>query len=327
MDNETNVIDVEATTTALARPGGSPPLSMEALANLSESEVTGWLIRAKRAAEAIQQFAVIGIQAYTCNAQWADFNGTAYLMGSGAVALLKLGIEVSEPLFDEVWEGGELFVECCLQATWRAMNLTVTEIGTRSTCDKFWNMGKLPQYMELTKGNERQARLLLRQDVRKAAHENAMSRAVQGLLGLRGLTVAELTEATGIVPQGKVKFKTSGKTDRKTGKTESKTVTVKECLTLAVGSKDLGVRGLVMGVVPKPKHLAVHLEGADGSNLLVKWWTGEDGTATQPDWLQAGLGVFFSDLQIKEYKGARDYQANHAEPVELPETNGKGGDA
>jgi len=128
---------------------------------------------------------------------WVNFGGMAYLSAYGAerlVQVFNISYHISEPEI-KYHEDGHFTV--IIRGTFTWGERTIEEIGIRSSKDKFFskvgNQSIPPHQIKLS-------------DVMKAARSNLIARGVATLLGLRGLSIADVSKMIGRVEK-QVEFK------------------------------------------------------------------------------------------------------------------------
>jgi len=128
---------------------------------------------------------------------WVNFGGTAYLSAYGAERLIQvfnISYHIGEPEI-KYHDDGHFTVIIRGNFTWGER--TIEEIGIRSSKDKFFskagNQSIPPHQIRLS-------------DVMKAARSNLIARGVATLLGLRGLSIADVVKMVGKIEK-KVEFK------------------------------------------------------------------------------------------------------------------------
>jgi hypothetical protein len=154
----------------------------------------------ERFAEAMRRFHMAACKA-TLSHDWIDFGGKPYLEGEGAMRIAAaIGLRVGEPLWESdkgEWFEDELFFECVVEAHWPLTGASFVGLGDCNTADKFFAEGKnskLAQALGQTGEKPRLARKLIAMDVKKKAHSNAITNAVRGVMGLKGLTWDDLAQ-------------------------------------------------------------------------------------------------------------------------------------
>jgi len=127
-----------------------------------------------------------------------DFDGKPYLEGEGAARIMAIvrGFKVGEAKFVIEQIAPHYFVDCSIPMEF--MGATTVAIGDCSTSDSFFTGrdgkgGRFKKYIDQT-GSEIMATRLLLGDAKKKARENAISRGVSELLGLKGLTWGDLEQ-------------------------------------------------------------------------------------------------------------------------------------
>jgi len=243
-----------------------------------------------------------------------DFGGKPYIEGEGAERIMSAigGFKVGPPVFSIERMDPHYFITC--QLTVEFHGTTITEIGDCSTCDPFFtgakgDSGKLANYKSLTGGNEIMAARMLVADAQKKARQNAISRAVTGLLGLRGLSWADL-EALGFsrtAAGSNVKFKNGSQGGA------VKTVTVEEFSSLPVGAV-FNIRGKLISKETKEvaggkKKTNCKVEIGPGMTTGIQKWGEVDETLV-------GSPIFCEKVKVGEYNGTKQYMAESIVPDE-----------
>lgn len=293
----------EPNKTALAAPAG-----MAELATLTDEQIALREAAIIRAAEAKKRLTIAALTlAYPKDFQ--DFDGKPYLTGDGAERLCGVGIRLSEPVFTKDRVDGHWFVECVIEAEWPACGLRCCEIGTCDTGDKLWNndaeRSQINKLREKFGGDEALANRALLGWVMKKARQNAVSRAVGGVLGVKGLRWEDLAKA-GFTPDkagAQVTFKGKKTAKKSTGALE--TVDVAGLLSLAIGS-EVSVRAKLLSVEVKAqgtKYIIGDVEHK--AELFFK-----DQTDPLPEWCAAGVELFFPKVRASEYQGRTNYWVN-----------------
>lgn len=293
----------EPNTTALAAPAG-----MAELATLTDEQIAQREAAIIRAAEAKKRLTLAALTlAYPKD--FHDFDGKPYLTGDGATRLCGVGIKLSEPIFTHEKVGPHYFVECLIEAEWPACGAKHTGLGTCDTGDKLWNNDKersqINKLREKFGGDEALANRALRGWVTKKAGENAISRAVSGVMGVKGLTWEELATA-GFTPDkagAQITFKGKKTAKKSTGALD--TVDVDGLLKLAVGS-EVSVRAKLLSVEVKAqgtKYIIGDVEHK--AELFFK-----DQIDPLPEWCAAGAQLFFPRVRASEYQGRTNYWVN-----------------
>lgn len=137
----------------------------------------------------------------TESADWTDLGGNPYLQGKGAErAARAAGMTIAPAEFVEETVEGERFVRCIQRVSWSLTGDDVVAEGERSTCDKFFKGGDSElrtaynQALTQCAGREVVAKRMIVANLRKAAQQGALARAVARLLGVRGMTWDGLAE-------------------------------------------------------------------------------------------------------------------------------------
>jgi len=128
---------------------------------------------------------------------WVNFGGKAYLSAYGAerlMLLFNISYKIGEPEI-KYDQDGHFTVIFRGIFTWG--DKTIEEIGIRSSRDPFFSKAK---------GQDIPPSQIRLSDVIKSARSNLIARGVSTLLGLRGLSIIDVTKMVGKV-ETKVEFK------------------------------------------------------------------------------------------------------------------------
>jgi hypothetical protein len=128
---------------------------------------------------------------------WVNFGGRAYLSAYGAerlMLLFNISYKIGEPEI-KYDQDGHFTVIFRGSFTWG--DKTIEEIGIRSSRDPFFSRAK---------GQDIPPHQIRLSDVIKSARSNLIARGVSTLLGLRGLSIADVTKMVGKI-ETKVEFK------------------------------------------------------------------------------------------------------------------------
>ena len=324
----TDVIDIQPTETGMI-----PATTTRDAALMSPQQLDAAVGQIERAAEAKKRLILAALK-LTYRDDWVDFGGKPYLTGSGAERLCAVGIRLSTPLFDVKESGEDVLVECVIEASWSFTGQTVTALGACSTRDKFFYGGgsdRLTNFrkcVEAAEGNERLARQLLAQDVKKKAYKNAISRAVRAVMGIADLTWEQM-KALGFTPEnaGASVSYSKGATTKTRAKAKqaepAKHVTISELAALAKGSV-VSTSGAIVNVNKAGKRNAyVTSDGTKQTAIIV--WSEDDPVAFAIN----GAAVHFPRVTVGEFRGEPQYVADSIEPVEpgATESDDNGDDA
>ena len=240
-----------------------------------------------------------------------DFDGKPYIEGEGAARIMAVirGFKVGEAKFVVEQIHPHYFIEC--QIPIEFMGATTVALGDCSTADSFFsgkdgNGGRYAKYREQT-GSETMASRLLLGDAKKKARENALSRGVSELLGLKGLKWDDL-EKLGFSRTGagsSVSFKKGSQ-----GGTVG-TVSVSDAVGLAVGSK-ANIKGGYVDIQqksPSGKDLTLVKIKDEKSEIVIQQW-GKLELDVVP-----GGAIFCEEVIVSEYKGTRQYTAKKIDIV------------
>ncbi len=283
------------------------PTGMAELATLTDEQIAEREAAIVRAAEAKKRLVKAAMH-LLYPTDFVAMGDGMYLEGKGAMRLAGVGLKLSEPVYQVEKFGEDYFVECMVEADWPACGQVICEIGTCNTRDKFWNSDKerseINQLRERAEGNEALARRMLLGHIKKKAYMNAVSRAVTGVMGIRGLTNAELAEA-GFTPEtagAQVKYKGKKSTKKSTGALE--TVDVAGLLGLADDS-EVSVRAkLLSAEITDGGTKYIIGDVSHKANLMSKK------TDPLPEWCVGGAAVFFPQVKASLYQGRTYYWVN-----------------
>ncbi len=248
-----------------------------------------------------------------------DFDGKPYLEGEGASRIMAVvrGFKVSEAKFVVEQIAPHYFVDCSIPIEF--MGATTVAIGDCSTSDSFFTGrdgkgGRFKKYVEQT-GSEIMATRLLLGDAKKKARENSISRGVSELLGLKGLSWADL-EQLGFSRSGAgstVSFKQGSQG------AEAKTLTIAQAATVTKGST-INIKGTVSDVkertVKGDKTVTDYILTDGNASIKVSCWGGSI------DGLKVGTEIFCSSVAVTEYQGNLQFLAKEVSIVESEGTHG-----
>lgn len=256
--------------------------------------------RRQKSGDELRKYAV----GRTAPSQWHQFGEVVYMMGSAAENLAEaLGIKII-PLdiqgtgipgrFLDLPGGG---YQCIRVVTARYRDLEFTDHGDCDSFDDF--LAKRTKELEQRGATPEQVGAICRSDVSKKALANAISRAVSGVLGLRGMSWEDL-HALGLPREGvkRTEFARGGKG----GKVAS--LAIAEALKAAIGSK-IALGGIVRRLERREKVTKITLGDTAGA-ITVALVTSR---SPAPDWLAEGIGVFFPEVAVGEYQGAKQWTA------------------
>jgi hypothetical protein len=243
-----------------------------------------------------------------------DFDGKPYLEGEGAARIMAVirGFKVGEAKFTVEQISPHFFVEC--QIPMEFMSATTVALGDCSTQDSFFTGregkgGRFGRYVEQTGSDIMAARLLLG-DAKKKARENAISRGVSELLGIKGLTWDDLAQLgfSKAAAGSSVKFKTGSQNG------EIKTLTVTEAVKLSKGSR-FNLKAIAVDakerVVGKDNKTITDYSIQDdtGSKMRVSVW----GSCLCG--VTIGSDLYFASVEATEYQGTLQYLAKEVQLV------------
>lgn len=243
-----------------------------------------------------------------------DFDGKPYLEGEGAARIMAVirGFRVGEAEFNVESIAPHYFIECGIPMEF--MGATTVAIGDCSTADPFFTgrdgkSGQYKRHLDRT-GNETMAARLILGDAKKKARENAISRGVSELLGIKGLTWDDLKKL------GFDKSGAGGSVQFKQGANgaELKTLSVEEASLLKVGSV-CNIRAFLTDIKSRTA-------GKNGSKITDYTVTDEKGKEMKvSSWGEAadnaviGNEIYFGKVKVSEYQGRLGYLADEVSMV------------
>ena len=328
--------EVPERTTAIESPPEDRPANGGVLTHLATDltllgpeQVDKEVARIEKAADAYHRLMIAALR-FTRPYDWVIMGKYPYLQGKGAMRLAKIGLRIGSLRsddFTETWEGGEGNVECMVTAEWPRFGMEFTDIGSCNTLDKLWaseeEKSELSQLKLRAKGDDRIAKRALMGYVRKKAYANGITRAVTGLLGVRGLTLADLEQAgiivgnvaanipfdggkAGAEPKRAPVRKAAEQATQGTPKdSEPATpMTLQELAVAPVGTKASIRATLVDWNQQHEKFYLVELEAGGIKLDSFKVWA-----PSTPDWFEVGLWVEAPVVVVSEYKGRRQMVA------------------
>lgn len=185
-------------TQIIQRPEPAPLAVLDnKLATMSADQIDNMIAVMDKAADARQRI----FQACLRRAQpddFIDFDGKPYLEGEGADRIAAtVGIQLGRPLIEVRTVGDDIFVEVVGEATWPMTGAIASEFGSCSTRDKFFSgrdgdSATMSRLLESANGDRKLAAEMLAGHVKKKAIANWKSRVVSAVLGVKGLTWADL---------------------------------------------------------------------------------------------------------------------------------------
>jgi len=128
---------------------------------------------------------------------WVNFGGKAYLSAYGAerlMLLFNISYKIGEP---EIKYHDDGHFTVIFRGTFTWGDKTIEEIGIRSSKDPFFSKAK---------GQDIPPSQIKLSDIIKSARSNLIARGVSTLLGLRGLSITDVTKMIGKI-ETKVEFK------------------------------------------------------------------------------------------------------------------------
>lgn len=283
------------------------PAAMADLATLTDEQLAAREAAIIRAAE-VKKRLVKAAMHLLYPTDFVALGDKMYLQGEGAMRLAGVGLTLSTPIYQVEKHGDDYFVECLVEAEWPACGQAICETGTCNTRDKFWNAdserSEINQIRQRAEGNEALARRMLLGHIKKKAYMNAVSRAVTGVMGIRGLTNEQLADA-GFTPEkagAQVKYKAKKGAKKSTGALE--TVDTAGLLALADAS-EVSVRAKLLSaeITDKGTKYIVGDVSKKASLMSKK-------SDPLPEWCVGGATVFFPLVKSSAYQGRTYYWVN-----------------
>ena len=241
-----------------------------------------------------------------------DFGGKPYLEGEGAARIMAVirGFKVGAAVFTTEQIMPHYFVECNIPMEF--MGATTVALGDCSTQDSFFtgqsgNGGRFGAYIKQT-GSETLASRLLLGDAKKKARENAISRGVTELLGIRGLSWDDLSQLgfTKSAAGAQVNFKTGSQG------AEIKTITLADVGKLTKGSV-FNVKAEIHDArertVAGNKNVTDYTVVEGPIKMKITAW----GSCVEG--VKQGSILYFSGVTVGEYQGSLQYTAKEVSAV------------
>jgi len=244
-----------------------------------------------------------------------NFEGKPYLEGEGAARIMAVvrGFKVGEARFVIETMTPHYFIDCSIPMEF--MGATTVAIGDCSTSDVFFTGrdgkgGRFGKYLNQTGSDVMAARLLLG-DAKKKARENAISRGVSELLGIKGLSWSDLAELGFNRSQAgaTITFKQGSQG------AETKVYTPSSAITVKVGSK-ISIRGICEdakqrevktknGPTPITDYTLIDKNG----KIKISAW----GSCIEN--LKIGQEIFCNEVVVSEYQGRTQFMAKEVSVV------------
>jgi len=251
-----------------------------------------------------------------------DFEGKPYLEGEGAARIMAVvrGFKVGEAKFKIENIAPHYFIECEIPMEWRGQ--TTVALGDCSTADPFFtgkagNGGVFKKHLDRT-GSETMAARLVLGDAKKKARENAISRGVSELLGIKGLSWDDLA-ALGFrraEAGSSIQFRQGSQGG------EIRTLQPSEALTIKAGSV-IHIVGILVDfettqVGKSKKDITAHIikDLIGDVKITVKRW------GKLHSGLKQNQKVFCSKCQVADFRGSKQFLAESIEPVDEEVSNG-----
>lgn len=251
----------------------------------------------------------------TTSGHWEDFGGKPWLNSAGAQVVARLfGLSISPPKFVYPEASGAVQVEATVTVSRDGM--TFTDHGSDDEFSEFNIKTKKKRWVDQGATAD-QIKGMVLTEVKKNAYAHAQARAVQGWVGLRGLSWPDL-ESLGFHrdPSRAVTFRKGATPGGKI-----KTISIAEANKLPQGSR-FNVSGEVerggqRSVTGGKVICDLFIKDAT-SGMKVQFW------GNKPDWLKSGELVFCSEVKVGDFRGNKQYTAEkieraESEPVASPE--------
>ena len=287
----------------------APPVALEEISTAPAIEVLD-AEKLQDIRASVEHFRAIRATAVSCTSakQWQGFGDSVYLQGDGGLTIAAcFGLKIEEPEVEWVEiEGGAS--QCICYVTVGRDGRMIRDHGDCDSFDEF--LAKRREELHKNGANREQVEQIIRSDMQKKALANALSRAVSGWTGLRGLSWEDL-EALGLNlgKVDKVKFAKGSKG----GKAQS--ATLHALSEMAVGSR-ANIVGVVTGGYERTGtkgdycDISVRDETAE---LSIRLWS------AKPDFVTRGASVAFSGVKVGEYQSRRQYVAKSVELCDAQE--------
>lgn len=256
-----------------------------------------------------QKLLMTGLKALKVH-DFQDFDGKPYLEGEGAARIMAVvrGFKVGEAKFTVENMTPHYFIECAIPMEF--MGATTVAIGDCSTADPFFTgrdgqSGQYKRHLDRT-GSEQMAARLILGDAKKKSRENAISRGVSELLGIKGLTWEDLA-ALGF---SRTKAGSSVTFKKGSSGAEAKNLTVTEAIKSAKGSV-INVSGTLQDAKERDVKkkdgstgsVTDYIFADDKNKMKISAW----GKCIES--LKAGDKVFAAEVSVGEYQGSAQYTA------------------
>jgi hypothetical protein len=241
--------------------------------------------------------------------QWQIFGDSVYMEADAALTIARgIGLHISAPEYEyNELGGGAVQCQCTIRVELGGREFE--DIGDCDTFDEF--LKKRKKDLEDSGAVDSQIHEALILELKKKAKANALSRAVSGWIGVRGLTPEEMQELG--LNIGKVKRTVFNK-GTKGGKVQT-VGSVKEIKALAQGSV-VSFVGQVTKVEQKHgrngPYCWVYMTDAGGVRISLTWWH------PPVEWLKPGAFAIVSDLTVGNYQGKPSYSAKTIEESDPP---------
>lgn len=253
----------------------------------------------------------------TTPAQWKDFSGNPYMEGDAAMTIASgVGLIINEPKF-KFRDLGDVAWQCICEVTVEKNGREFTDVGDCDSFDDFLKARK--EKLENDGATPAQIAMLVQVEARKKAYANAMSRAVSGWTGLRGLSWEDLG-ALGLAQEK------AGSIQHRKGVTKGAKIpqvaSIEELGKIPTGST-VDFTGQVRKVTTrqgaKGEYCDVVIADAGGGCTTVRLWH------EKPEWLESGCFARFAELKIGEYNKRRQYATPKIEESDPPTQETEGG--
>jgi len=200
-------------------------------------------------------------------------------------------------------------IQCVVEVTVAQGDRYFTDYGDCDSFDPF--LAKRKAELQKAGASPEQITEILKIDLQKKAYANALSRAISGWLGIRGLSWESL-EQLGLdrSKAGRIEFK------RGAAGGEMQTATCAEAAQLPIGSK-FAIRAFLSS--------GRQLKGKNGKAYCLLNLTDETGElpvtlwAAKPEGLASGSAVYLPQVEVREYRGEKQYSASKIEVAEAPD--------
>ena len=311
-------------TQIIQRPEPAPLAVLDnKLATMSADQIDNMIAVMDKAADARQRI----FQACLRRAQpddFIDFDGKPYLEGEGADRIAAtVGIQLGRPLIEVRTVGDDIFVEVVGEATWPMTGAIASEFGSCSTRDKFFSgrdgdSATMSRLLESANGDRKLAAEMLAGHVKKKAIANWKSRVVSAVLGVKGLTWADLEKLglnrsqSGAAVQFKKGSNQSVKQQQSQPDAPAPFLPLAEAAKAAPGS-NVSTSAIIKTIAKANRDKASWYATVYDGPVEVK----VSGWGDPPDWAAVNANVHITRMEIVERAGTRYFNVKTWELLQV----------